>query len=247
MDWVIKPGVSASAAIKSWLRGLTVAECNSSVVAMHIDALRAGIGDKKFDEHFGSTDKEIPEEQRLRIKPGTQGTPVENYIKLTDLNMKQRRGGKITEKDMDTMLKVGEWYYFYNHPKYLLKHPGGAWQGENSLYMGKQGGQRIWSGLGASGVTEEGMYEEMVSAYNAPRDKHDERVMKESGYKNADGSYKDHRYDPKGGEFPDTVTKADILSAPAYNLGGTTRKGGFLANAGITIDAEKVKQTREEE
>src|SRR5262249_31593158 len=43
MDWVLKPGLSASAGIKAWLHGVTVAECNSSVVAMEIDALRGAI------------------------------------------------------------------------------------------------------------------------------------------------------------------------------------------------------------
>src|SRR5947209_19470936 len=41
MDWILKPGKSASEAVKSWLKGRTIAECNSSLVAIENDALRA--------------------------------------------------------------------------------------------------------------------------------------------------------------------------------------------------------------
>src|SRR5947209_2143804 len=61
MDWRLLPGKNASAALKSWLKGLTIAECNSSLVAIEIDTLRAAIGDEKFDDHFGSVGKVIPE------------------------------------------------------------------------------------------------------------------------------------------------------------------------------------------
>ena len=45
--------------------------------------------------------------------------------------------GEYFAMELDDTLIPGQWYYFYNHPKYLLKHPGGAWQGENSIYMGR--------------------------------------------------------------------------------------------------------------
>src|SRR5439155_7438188 len=122
--------------------------------------------------------------------------------KQTDRGAKKSAGGNVSDADLDKGLQAGQWYYFYNHPKYLLKHPGGAWQGENSLYMGKKGGERMWSGLGASNVSESGMFAEMVSAYNAPRDSNDERAMIEMGVKTADGTYSDSRYDPKGGDVP---------------------------------------------
>src|SRR6185295_5816167 len=119
--------------------------------------------------------------------------------------------GKVTDEEKEKLLKPGEWYYFYNHPKYLLKHPGGAWQGENSLYMGKNSaGQRLWAGLGASNVSEDAMYAEMVSAYNAPRDKNDEREMKEQGIKKEDGTYADPTYDPASGNFADTIDRDKV-------------------------------------
>src|SRR5205807_1548724 len=116
MDWRLLPGKNASAALKSWLKGLTIAECNSSLVAIEIDTLRAAIGDEKFDDHFGSVGKVIPEANLLRIKPGTPGTPVEKFMTQTEA-VKAGDVGTIGARPV----KVGEWYYFYNHPKYLLK------------------------------------------------------------------------------------------------------------------------------
>ena len=254
MRFELKKGQSASEGIKAWLAGVTVAECNSAVVAMQIDTFRKAIGDTKFDSKFGSADPTIDKgvSQRLVIKPGTQGTPVAAMIDQTELAKVSRTGtdrdphnGTATEDEKESLLKPGEWYYFYNHPKYLLKHPGGAWQGENSVYMGRDdAGQRLWAGLGASNKTEEAMVDEMVSAYRGPRDAEDERTMKERGIKNPDGTYTDSKYDPKGGEFKSHYTKDEILHDPPYSIDGTSRHGGFLAEAGQELDAAKVKALR---
>ena len=254
MDFELKKGHSASQAIKDWLAGATVAECLSSVIAMEIDTLRAAIGDNKFDKLFGSADpaedKKIPEYQRMHVKAGIYGTPVANYMHATKLAEEaEAKGGQFGEVEpaqLDADLKPGQWYYFYNHPKYLLKHPGGAWQGENALYMGKNAaGERLWSGLGAT-ATEDAMVDEMVRAYNAPRNDYDHRMLKEQGVEKADGTYADPQYDPKGGVYAETVTKEEILKAQVYAIGGTQRKGGFLASAGMELDAKKVEQTRNE-
>src|SRR5205085_11313818 len=107
--------------------------------------------------------------------------------------------------------------------------PGGAWQGENSLYMGKNDkGERMWAGMGATDKTESTMVDEMVEAYNGGRDDADERVMLESHIKTKDGKYNlQKKYDPANGEVTDTVTADQILNDPPYKIGGTTRKGGF--------------------
>ncbi|HSD89110.1 MAG TPA: hypothetical protein VLB44_16390, partial [Kofleriaceae bacterium] len=232
MDWELKKGHSASQAVKEWLAGATVAECLSSVIAMEIDALRAAIGDRKFDKMFGSADpkedKAIPAQNRMHIKAGMDGTPVANYMKSTAVaDEAQKNGGQfgsVPEAQLDKDLVPGQWYYFYNHPKYLLKHPGGAWQGENSIYMGKnEAGERLWSGLGAT-ATEDAMVDEMVRAYNSERTDYDHRMMKEQGIESTDGKYKDPLYDPQSGMFPDKVTKQEILKAQPFSIGGTDRK-----------------------
>lgn len=255
MDWELKKGQSASQAVKEWLAGATVAECLSSVVAMEIDALRAAIGDNKFDKMFGSADPEqdkaVPANQRMHIRAGLQGTPVQNYMKSTEVADEAYNNGgqfgQVEDAKLDEELVPGQWYYFYNHPKYLLKHPGGAWQGENAIYMGKNdAGERLWSGLSAT-ATEDHMIDEMVRAYNQGRNDYDERIMKERGVLGSDGKYTDPLYDPKSGTFPEKVTKQEILSSQPYNLGGTTRKGGFMASSGMELDEKRVQKTRDQE
>ena len=146
MDWRLKPGMSASAGIKAWLRGLTIAECNSAIVAQQTDAVRGAIGDAKFDERFGSTDKNVPESQRMRIKTGTSGTVVDGMNVATE-GAKKNDSGTANARPV----KKGDWCYFYNHPQYLLKHPGSAYQGENAIFMGTDtSGDQIWSGMGPS-------------------------------------------------------------------------------------------------
>lgn len=240
MDWVLKPRMSASAAIKSWLRGLTIAECNSAIVAIQIDTLRAAIGDSKFDEQFGSTDKDIPVAKRLRVKSGTEGTPVELLMKDTD-GAKAGDPGTIGNRPA----KPGEWYYFYNHPSYLLKHPGGAFQGENSIFLGDKDGAQRWSGMGLHDVTEIQMLDEMVGAYNLDRDEFDFDEL--ARIKARNGGVLPPKYDSASGEFPDQVSGPDeVLSAPEYELDGTKRKGGFLLEAGTVLDADKVQKLRDE-
>ena len=255
MDWELKKGHSASQAVKEWLAGATVAECLSAVVAIEIDTLRAAIGDKKFDKMFGSADekedKAVPAQQRMHIRAGLQGTPVANYMKSTEVAEEawQNGGqfGTVEEAKLDKELIPGQWYYFYNHPKYLLKHPGGAWQGENAIFMGKnEAGERLWSGLGAT-ATEDAMIDEMARAYNQDRNDYDERIMKEQRVMGADGTFADPLYDPKSGNFPEKVTAKDILASQPYNLGGTDRKGGFLATAGMELDEKRVQKTRDQQ
>jgi hypothetical protein len=89
------------------------------------------------------------------------------------------------------------------------------------------------------------MFEQMVSAYNADRTDDDERDMLERRIKRADGSYFVKRYDPAEGHFPDKISKEDVKTAPAFTIGGTERKGGFVPDSGVTFDTEKVKKTRD--
>jgi hypothetical protein len=236
-DWVLKPGMSASAAIKSWLRGLTIAECNSAIVAIQIDTLRAAIGDARFDALYGSTDK-APEKQLLRVKQNPDGTPVADLERPTDA-AKANTPGTIGNRPA----KPGEWYYFYNHPQYRLKHPGGAFQGENSLFVGAEGGVQIWSGMGEQRKTELELMEDMRQSYNAARDEWDLKALEQ--IKAANGDVLPPEYDPASKIFPDQLASVDeILSAPASTVEGVTRKGGFVVDAGTTLDADKVAALR---
>ena len=233
--WVLKSGASASAAIKKWLKGLTIAECLVTVVALQTDALRASIGDAKFDQHFGGADGP-GSEGPLTLMMGWDGSSVGKYVKQTDPAAKGEEGtpGK-------RPAKVGDRYYFYNHPKYLLKHPGGSWQGENSIYMGEVGGKQMWSGLGATHKTEDDLLVSMKAGYDLDRTPRDIEVLNQRHGNQASwpAIYKEAK--DGGTEFPDKLgSKEEILTAPAYTIGDTTRKGGFKADAGRELDLKKV-------
>lgn len=254
MDWTLKPGQSASAAIKAWLQGLTIAECLTAIVAIEIETVRAAIGDTEFDRRYGKAGGAAAEGP-LRIHQGTKGTPLENSITHTTV------AGDFGKRD----LKIGDWVYFYNHPRYLLKHPGGAWQGENAVYTGNDAtGQQLFTGLGAAGKTEAAMVAEMVGAYNIERDGGDyvdllgNYAADKPEVKSPNRLYLDHdtaytlglyqkyissipvMYREDSGEFPDTCTGKDILDSPPYEVHGRTRKGGFMGEAS-RLDPAKVK------
>ena len=242
-DWRLKKGVSASAGLKKWLKGLTIAECNSTVVACEYDSFRAASGDAKFDEQFGASDKDLPTEQRMRIKPGTAGTPIGAFMKPTEA-AKTGELGTFGNRPAE----IGEWYYFSNHPMYLLKHPGQDWQGENAVYGGlNEAGVQVWTGLGASKRTEQELLDEMIKYYNYPPYSYDLEVLK--SIKERNGGSLPAQYQP--GFYPDQVDGAAILSAPAFTLENpfnhekTTRKGGFVGKAGMRLDEERVRKVRE--
>lgn len=235
MSWSLKPGRSASAAIKQWLKGLTIAECLTAIIAVQIDTMRAALGDERFDEMYGSSDqKKKPKKHYLAITTEVSQTPLANNMKDTESAKKHYLG-----TPGHRPAKKGEWHYMYNHPQYLLKHPGGAWQGENMICMGEDAdGNQLWSGFGAQNKTEDQMLNEMVLAYNADRDARDDEILRQ--IKADHGGKLPRQYDPASHEFPQRISKKDILSAPAYTLDGTTRKGGFLPEAGNVLDPQKI-------
>jgi peptidoglycan hydrolase-like protein with peptidoglycan-binding domain len=244
MDWRLKPGKSASEGIKAWLAGLTIAECLTTIRAIELDALRAAVGDDKFDEKFGSTINHLKDDERLHISTDTSS--VDGFLKQTDAAASGNEG-TIGHRPA----KIGEWYYFYNHPKYLLKHPGGAWQGENAVFSGTNpAGQQVWSGLGASNKTEEAMMDEMIEDYNGARRVEDQIAL--DAIKKANGGVIPAKYTLQadgGTEFEDNIgvgasAYAKILGDPPYTIDGTTRKGGFLNSAGSKLDVAKVSALR---
>jgi peptidoglycan hydrolase-like protein with peptidoglycan-binding domain len=248
MEWRLKPRVSAADGIRAWLNGLTVAECQTTVIAIEFDTLRAAVGDDKFDAKFGAADHVTPEAERMVISPRGV-SQVNAFFKPTEA---AAAGGLGTIGNRPN-IKEGEWYYFYNHPKYLLKHPGGAWQGENSIYMGRDAaGEQTWAGLGtyntrtkSTHVTEREMHQEMIEAYNAGRDANDERVL--LAIRAANGGKLPPEYvEPKdgGSVFEETIDESKLLNDPPYTINGTTRKGGFLLSAGTALDPAKVQALR---
>src|SRR5207249_8223888 len=134
--------------------GLTIAECYSTAIVAEVDSIRAAIGDARFDDLYGSEDKEV--EPRLVL--GQDGSNA-----LTGKLKYVATGGNIGTIG-HRPAAVGEWHYFYNHPMYLLKHPGGVYQGENAMLREETApnGDQIWEGLGERKVTEKQMYGNMI-------------------------------------------------------------------------------------
>jgi peptidoglycan hydrolase-like protein with peptidoglycan-binding domain len=256
MDWKLKPRMSASAAIRSWLDGLTIAECYTAMIAIEYETLRAAVGNEAFDRQFGSTDAVTPAERRLAI---FSGKPVirTKFMKKTAAAEKMDEGTA-----GDRPARVGDWYYFMNHPRYLLKHPGGAWQGENAIYVGREGGVQKWAGMGTSNesatnpsshVTEAEMLASMVGAYNLDRDVDDAAALVRITAANK--GVLPPVLDPANKAYPEKINgPADILNAkpeklnvPEHVVDDTERKGGFVATAGKALDPEAVKKLREGE
>jgi hypothetical protein len=229
MHWVRKPGVSASAAMDAWFRGPTIADCASVATASEVNALRAALGDAKFDKLFGGEGKPPMEQEgkryNLEIGQGSKSSVVADLMRqtasATDAGQPGRRN-----------VQPGEWHYFANHPAYVKKHPTGYWQGENALFKGEENGQQMWSGFGAPGYTEQKMNETLVSEYNAAPKPEDVEKRK-------------HLYDQHGpdvAKWPEDVKRfhgdyPDRIDVPTMIAAG----GGFQGGAGQELDPAKVQ------
>jgi hypothetical protein len=159
--WTLDKGASASAAIKGWLKGLTVAECASATTAIYYDTVRAAVGDEKFDDYFNATDRNIKLQHRLIISEKPEKTPLKDFLQHADRS--------------DEGLKPGDWYYWKNHPMYEFKHPAGLWRGENAVYLGDD----TWMGFGTGEESHESMLQKLFNEYNDKRSYADERRLEE--------------------------------------------------------------------
>src|SRR3954447_21316993 len=256
MEWQLKPMMNAAAAIKAWLAGLTIAECASVLVAIELDTLRAAVGDQRFNQMYGETPFTKPERELLHITQFMGTSSAGAFKTSTDEAFYNIFG---TETPGNRTVKKGEWYYFCNHPQYLLKHPGGAFQGENSVCMDDTKGAQKWSGFGVGIKTEPEMLDEMARAYNAARSERDYEVIVtrfapaeaatknpfvtwESVYRNVYIAKVPPAYWP--GTYPDQVDAKAINDAPEVTVDGTKRKGGFLSGRGQKLDPAKVLDAR---
>jgi hypothetical protein len=241
MHWRLKKGRSASAGVKAWLKGLTIAECYSTAMVIEVDSVRAAIGDAKFDELYGSEDK--PVEPRLEM--GMNGATPLGHGTLAFIQPDPATLGGIGHRPA----KVGDWCYFYNHPRYLLKHPAWEFQGENALLREDPPAPavQIWEGLGESHRTERDMYQDMLESYNSPRDERDLSTL-ESIKQVSGGTLPLDYY-----QYPETLsTWNDILAAPGYKWKDpwgkfsdtTERKGGF-APSFKRLDVARVQDLKD--
>jgi len=77
--FTLKPGESASQALKDFIAGPSIGDYQTILVALELDEIRDGMGDEKFDLLFGSTqseiDGQIPPSQRLQISSAMYSIP----------------------------------------------------------------------------------------------------------------------------------------------------------------------------
>ena len=228
MHWVRKPGVSASSAMKAWFAGPTIADCASVATASEVDALRAALGDDKFDKLFGgegSRPIEGPDKQRHNLEIG-QGAGSSVVAELMRETASTKDAGSPGKRNASP----GEWHYFANHPGYAKRHPTGYWQGENALYKGEEGGVQMWTGFGAI-ESEDGMNKALVKKYNEAQTT-EEVTMRKDWY---------DKYGDNVANWPDKVKRfhgefPPQIDVPAMLAAG----GGFKAGAGTELDPAKV-------
>ncbi len=228
MHWVRKPGVSASAAMDAWFSGPTIADCAAVATASEVNALRAALGNDRFDKLFGgegSAPMEDADHKRnnLEIGQGEGSSVISEMMRATPSRVDPGPPGKRN-------VSPGEWHYFANHPEYPRRHPTGYWQGENALFKGEEGGVQMWTGFGAT-ETEDGMNKKLVERFNDDPSTEDTAMLK--GFNDKYGTDIDKW--PKDlqrfyGVVPGKTDVAKMLAAG----------GGFGKAAGKELDPAKV-------
>jgi hypothetical protein len=213
--WLLRPGASASAAVKGWLAGLTIADCASAACAAMLDSVRQTVGDDKFDEYFklDKLDRSTKPDQVMVISQSTFGR--------LDTLTRQIDATKNPGTKNHRPVKKGDWHYFANHEDYPLKHPDGLFQGENAICLEDAPGKQTWAGRGVKSTDEDGMIKELATAYNEQRTRGDESKI---ATKSPD-EQKEYKLASQGGKVADTIKESDVP--------GLTMKG-------VALDAAKV-------
>lgn len=110
MTFELKRGHSASQAVKDFLKGPTVADFRVIGVAIEMDELRDNLGDRRFDELFGSEvgseDARIAPGQRLKITRGMYTIPfVAQMMELANQNEAAQNRAEPAEPAVDAGLE----------------------------------------------------------------------------------------------------------------------------------------------
>jgi hypothetical protein len=189
--WRMKPGESPSEALAAWLGGLTIADCASVAVALQHDAIRAAVGNAKFDEIF-----------RLNFLINQYSSP--------ELNPNL---AKFLADTKGSAPQAGDLYYFSNHKHYKYKHPAGAWRGENAIYAGNG----KWSGFGAADTSEEDMLTTLVDEYDKERTPADLRQIERETRENGGKTPPEYVY---GATLLDSTFVEKIKTKDALRAGG---------------------------
>ncbi|WP_434043066.1 MULTISPECIES: hypothetical protein [Sorangium] len=190
--WRLKPGVSASKALKEFFspaEHLTVAECGTTMQAINYRTILRAVGETDFDRRFGGEDRDVPDEDRLMLQRDFSAqNPLQRFFApeaatLDDEERAEMAGGgdDLRNAPSSRPAKHGGWYYIKNHELYVKRHPEGFWSGENAMYMGRDhaSGEQMFSGFGVSPRTERDLAESLASEFNeAPSETEIERILR---------------------------------------------------------------------
>ncbi|AFZ22998.1 hypothetical protein Cylst_0669 [Cylindrospermum stagnale PCC 7417] len=88
------------------------------------------------------------------------------------------------------------------------------------------------------------MLSQMVDAYSGERDPDDNKKLEGIKQDNGGELPKEYVFEDEGGKVPREIDKKRILNDPPYTIDKVTRKGGFSAGDGATLNVDKVKALR---
>ncbi|HEX2690415.1 MAG TPA: hypothetical protein VHN14_27560 [Kofleriaceae bacterium] len=150
-QFLLALGARPAPAMRSIFGGKdNVLECNSAMVAVEYGSMLETMGNDAFNKRMAG------------------GSLIVSPYYLPPWRGKQHplyKEGMI-ETVMITSTKdliPGDWVYFRNIADYLIKHPGGFWSGEHTLYLG----DGKFQGFGTTVLTESEMVEKLLANYNA--------------------------------------------------------------------------------
>ncbi|MBM4386955.1 MAG: hypothetical protein FJ088_04400 [Deltaproteobacteria bacterium] len=209
----LRKGKSASDGMDAVFKGPTRLECLSMAKAVYWRSIKETLGREKFDNRYGENGKD---NQNLTISASAP-SQIDPLLKHETIEQ--------------SGLKKGDWCYFHNHWKYLRKHPDGAFQGENAIYMGKEGaGEDTWTGFGAHNKTTNSMMDTLKMAYDQSRtSKDEERIneMKESLGSNLRKAGKGEEEVKKGQQILEDHYKDYPETVPPKEIPGLDEGGGM--------------------
>jgi hypothetical protein len=225
----IKEGVLPAAALEAFLKGLTIADCGSVLVACQYAALLKTIGAEKFNVMFSADAAPLTITQSI-FDPIN---PLAYFF--------TRAGGKVNPGDM---------CYFSGLEYFSKKHPLGHARGWSVVCTGKNAiGENMYYGFGQEdfkicSMNERMLGQTMVAIYNLPPNKYNQDwIAAQSSREEYDlrqqcipvqVSYTE-AMPALGGYQPDSTISPDYNKIADYVLKEAVTAAGFIADYDIFL------------
>jgi len=154
--YVLNPekNISASKGMQNMKETFSFIDCQEAIEIALYDSLHEVLGEKKFDELFDAKGK-----TPLQLDCSIKDTPLQNFISVRQFSPTTPLG--------KSPVKKGEAVHFKNLPFYGFKHPQGEGSGFHALCIQDTPEVKFTAfGVPFEGVTEEGMLDILVDAFN---------------------------------------------------------------------------------